>query len=222
MSKGKVYLIGAGPGDIGLITVKGLECLKKADVIVYDRLANPRLLSYKRNDCELIYVGKSPDRHTLTQDEINQVLVDEGLKGKNVVRLKGGDPYVFGRGGEEGEVLRAAGIEFEVVPGITSAISVPCYAGIPVTHRDFTSTFTVITGHEDPTKEDSSINWPRLATDPGTLIFLMGVWQSFQDCRAVNQIRQRSANADCFNSLGHQTGATGGYGDVSQYYRRSC
>ncbi|PWM52217.1 MAG: uroporphyrinogen-III C-methyltransferase, partial [Clostridiales bacterium] len=175
MSKGKVYLIGAGPGDIGLITVKGLECLKKADVIVYDRLANPRLLSYKRNDCELIYVGKSPDRHTLTQDEINQVLVDEGLKGKNVVRLKGGDPYVFGRGGEEGEVLRAAGIEFEVVPGITSAISVPCYAGIPVTHRDFTSTFTVITGHEDPTKEDSSINWPRLATDPGTLIFLMGV-----------------------------------------------
>ena len=152
MSKGKVYLIGAGPGDIGLITVKGLECLKKADVIVYDRLANPRLLSYKRNDCELIYVGKSPDRHTLTQDEINQVLVDEGLKGKNVVRLKGGDPYVFGRGGEEGEVLRAAGIEFEVVPGITSAISVPCYAGIPVTHRDFTSTFTVITGHEDPTK----------------------------------------------------------------------
>ena len=175
MSKGKVYLIGAGPGDTKLITVKGLECIQKADVIVYDRLANPRLLSYKRNDAELIYVGKSPDRHTLTQDEINQVLVDEGLKGKYVVRLKGGDPYVFGRGGEEAEVLRAHGIEFEVVPGITSAISVPNYAGIPVTHRDFTSTFTVITGHEDPTKEDSSINWARLATDPGTLIFLMGV-----------------------------------------------
>lgn len=175
MNKGKVYLIGAGPGDVKLITVKGLECIQKADVIVYDRLANPRLLSYKRNDCELIYVGKSPDRHTLTQDEINQVLVEQGLMGKYVVRLKGGDPYVFGRGGEEAEVLRAAGIEFEVVPGITSAISVPCYAGIPVTHRDFTSTFTVITGHEDPTKEDSSINWQRLATDPGTLVFLMGV-----------------------------------------------
>ena len=175
MTTGKVFLIGAGPGDIRLITVKGLECIQTADVIVYDRLANPRLLSYRRPDAELIYVGKSPDRHTLTQDEINQVLVDEGSKGKIVARLKGGDPYVFGRGGEEGEVLRAAGIPFEVVPGITSAISVPSYAGIPVTHRDFTSTFTVITGHEDPTKEDSSINWPRLAQDPGTLIFLMGV-----------------------------------------------
>lgn len=175
MSKGKVFLIGAGPGDIKLITVKGLDCIKQADVIVYDRLANPRLLSYKRSDAELIYVGKSPERHTLTQDEINQVLVEQGLLGKTVARLKGGDPYVFGRGGEEGEVLRLAGIAFEVVPGITSAIAVPSYAGIPVTHRDFTSTFTVITGHEDPTKEDSSINWSRLASDPGTLIFLMGV-----------------------------------------------
>lgn len=175
MTQGKVFLIGAGPGDIRLITLKGLECIQTADVIVYDRLANPRLLSYKKPDAELIYVGKSPDRHTLTQDEINQVLVEEGLKGKVVARLKGGDPYVFGRGGEEGEMLRAAGIPFEVVPGITSAIAVPSYAGIPVTHRDFTSTFTVITGHEDPTKEDSSINWQRLAQDPGTLIFLMGV-----------------------------------------------
>lgn len=175
MAEGKVYLIGAGPGDTKLITLKGIECIQKADVIVYDRLANPRLLSYKRSDCELIYVGKSPDRHTLTQDEINKVLVEEGLKGKIVTRLKGGDPYVFGRGGEEGEELRKAGIPFEVVPGITSAIAVPNYAGIPVTHRDFTSTFTVITGHEDPTKEDSSINWVRLAEDPGTLIFLMGV-----------------------------------------------
>lgn len=175
MSKGKVYLIGAGPGDIKLITVKGLECIQKADVIVYDRLANPRLLSYRRPDAELIYVGKSPDRHTLTQDEINRVLVEEGLKGKVVARLKGGDPYVFGRGGEEGEELRKAGVDFEEVPGITSAISVPAYAGIPITHRDFTSTFTVITGHEEPGKETSNINWPRLAQDPGTLVFLMGV-----------------------------------------------
>lgn len=175
MKNGKVYLIGAGPGDIKLITVKGLECIQKADVIVYDRLANPRLLSYRRPDAELIYVGKSPDRHTLTQEEINQVLVEEGLKGKIVARLKGGDPYVFGRGGEEGEELRKAGVAFEEVPGITSAISVPAYAGIPITHRDFTSSFTVITGHEEPGKETSNINWPRLAKDPGTLVFLMGV-----------------------------------------------
>lgn len=175
MSKGKVYLIGAGPGDIKLITVKGLECIQKADVIVYDRLANPRLLSYRRPDARLIYVGKSPDRHTLTQTEINQVLVEEGLNGNVVARLKGGDPYVFGRGGEEGEELRKAGVEFEEVPGITSAISVPAYAGIPITHRDFTSTFTVITGHEEPGKETSNVNWVRLAEDPGTLVFLMGV-----------------------------------------------
>ena len=175
MGQGKVYLIGAGPGDIKLITVKGLECIKKADIIVYDRLANARLLSYKREDAELIFVGKGPDKHTLTQDEINQVLVREAEKGKVVARLKGGDPYVFGRGGEEAEVLKSRNIPFEIVPGITSAIAVPAYAGIPVTHRDFTSTFTVITGHEDPTKEETNINWPRLASDPGTLIFLMGV-----------------------------------------------
>ena len=166
MNKGKVYLIGAGPGDVKLITVKGLECIQKADVIVYDRLANPRLLSYRKPEAKLIYVGKSPDRHTLTQDEINCVLVEEGLKGNVVARLKGGDPYVFGRGGEEGEELRKAGVAFEEVPGITSAISVPAYAGIPITHRDFTSTFTVITGHEEPGKETSNINWPRLAQDP--------------------------------------------------------
>ena len=171
MGQGKVYLIGAGPGDIKLITVKGLECIKKADIIVYDRLANARLLSYKREDAELIFVGKGPDKHTLTQDEINQVLVREAEKGKVVARLKGGDPYVFGRGGEEAEVLKSRNIPFEIVPGITSAIAVPAYAGIPVTHRDFTSTFTVITGHEDPTKEETNINWPRLASDPGTLIF---------------------------------------------------
>lgn len=175
MNKGKVYLIGAGPGDTKLITVKGLECIQKADVIVYDRLANPRLLRYRRADAELIYVGKSPDRHTLTQEEINRVLVEEGLKGKIVARLKGGDPYVFGRGGEEGEELRKAGVAFEEVPGITSAISVPAYAGIPITHRDFTASFTVVTGHEEPGKETSNINWSRLAMDPGTLVFLMGV-----------------------------------------------
>lgn len=175
MNKGYVYLVGAGPGDIGLITVKGLECIQRADVIVYDRLANPRLLSYARPDAKYIYVGKTPDHHTLKQEEINEVLVEEALKGQVVTRLKGGDPYVFGRGGEEGERLREAGVPFEVVPGITSAIAVPSYAGIPVTHRHLTSTFTVITGHEDPLKASSQINWQRLAEDPGTLIFLMGV-----------------------------------------------
>ena len=149
MNKGYVYLVGAGPGDIGLITVKGLECIQRADVIVYDRLANPRLLSYARPDAKYIYVGKTPDHHTLKQEEINEVLVEEALQGQVVTRLKGGDPYVFGRGGEEGERLREAGVPFEVVPGIT--------------------------GHEDPLKASSQINWQRLAEDPGTLIFLMGV-----------------------------------------------
>lgn len=172
---GKVYLVGAGPGDVGLLTVKGQDLMQEAEVVVYDRLANDRLLSLCPADTEYIYVGKTPDHHTLKQEEINEVLVDKAKEGKMVVRLKGGDPYVFGRGGEEAERLREAGIAFEVVPGITSAIAAPSYAGIPVTHRHLTSTFTVITGHEDPTKEDSQIHWSRLAEDPGTLIFLMGV-----------------------------------------------
>ncbi|MDW7651657.1 MAG: uroporphyrinogen-III C-methyltransferase [Bacillota bacterium] len=173
--QGIVYLVGAGPGDPGLITVKGLECIKKAEVLVYDRLASKRLLSFAPKNCELIYVGKLPDRHTLRQEEINQLLVDKGLEGKVVTRLKGGDPYVYGRGGEEGELLRANNVPFEVVPGITSAIAVPAYAGIPVTHRDCTSSFAVITGHEDPTKDQSSIAWDKIATGIGTLVFLMGV-----------------------------------------------
>lgn len=175
MSKGYVYLVGAGPGDPKLITIKGSECIAKADVLVYDRLASRRLLTLARSDCELIYVGKSPDRHTLKQEEINQVLVDKGLEGKIVTRLKGGDPFVFGRGGEEAEALLKAGIQYEVVPGITSAIAVPAYAGIPVTHRDLTSSFAVITGHEDPTKNETSIHWDHLAQSHGTLVFLMGM-----------------------------------------------
>lgn len=173
--QGIVYLVGAGPGDPGLITVKGLECIKKAEVLVYDRLASKRLLSYAPKNCEMIYVGKLPDRHTLRQEEINQLLVDKGLEGKVVTRLKGGDPYVYGRGGEEGELLRANNVPFEVVPGITSAIAVPAYAGIPVTHRDCTSSFAIITGHEDPTKDESSIAWDKISTGIGTLVFLMGV-----------------------------------------------
>jgi uroporphyrinogen III methyltransferase / synthase len=175
LNKGYVYLVGAGPGDPKLITIKGSECIAKAEVLVYDRLASRHLLNLARPNCELIYVGKSPDRHTLKQDEINQLLVDKGLEGKIVTRLKGGDPFVFGRGGEEAEALLDAGIPFEVVPGITSAISVPAYAGIPVTHRDLTSSFAVITGHEDPSKNETSIQWNHIARSHGTLIFLMGM-----------------------------------------------
>ncbi|SFG01835.1 uroporphyrinogen-III synthase [Desulfotomaculum arcticum] len=175
VNKGTVYLIGAGPGDPSLITVKGLVCIKQADVIVYDRLASPRLLDYRRPDAEIIFAGKQPDRHTLTQSEINELLVNKAKEGLAVARLKGGDPFVFGRGGEEAEELSKHGIPFEIVPGITSAVAVPAYAGIPVTHRDFTSSVSIITGNEDPTKENSNIEWAKLATGTGTLIFLMGM-----------------------------------------------
>ncbi|MCL4441304.1 MAG: uroporphyrinogen-III C-methyltransferase, partial [Firmicutes bacterium] len=174
-TKGFVYLVGAGPGDPGLITVKGLNCIRKADVLVYDRLASPRLLTYARPEAERIYVGKSPDRHAMVQEEINQLLVDKAKEGKVVTRLKGGDPFVFGRGGEEAELLVENHIPFEVVSGITSAISVPAYAGIPVTHRGYTSTLAIITGNEDPSKDDSSIAWDKIATGAGTLVFLMGM-----------------------------------------------
>ncbi len=172
--KGKVYLVGAGPGDPGLITLKGVKCLASADVVVYDRLVNPRLLGHARAEAEVIYAGKSPERHALKQNEINRLLVAKALEGKVVARLKGGDPFVFGRGGEEAEALREAGIPFEVVPGVTAAVAAPAYAGIPVTHRNFTSSFAVITGNEDPNKPDSAIDWEKL-TGSGTLVFLMGM-----------------------------------------------
>ncbi|WP_424768122.1 uroporphyrinogen-III C-methyltransferase [Paenibacillus sp. sgz302251] len=175
MEKGKVYLVGAGPGDPKLITVRGLECLKDCDVVVYDRLASPRLLRHLKPGTERIYVGKLPDRHTMKQEDINQLLVDLALQGKNVTRLKGGDPTIFGRVGEEAELLYDNGIEFEIVPGITSAIAVPAYAGIPVTHRDLASSLSIITGHESPDKLDRSIHWDKVTNATGTLIFLMGV-----------------------------------------------
>lgn len=172
---GIIYLIGAGPGDPGLITIKGAECIKKADTIVYDYLATVELLEYASKDAELIYVGKKGSDHTLTQDKINQLLVDKGLEGRVVARLKGGDPFIFGRGGEEIEEITKAGIAFEVVPGVTSAVSAPAYAGIPLTHRKFTSTVAFVTGHEDPTKKDSGIDWASLAKGIGTIVFLMGI-----------------------------------------------
>ena len=172
--KGKVYLVGAGPGDYKLMTLKGMECIKKADVIVYDRLANEKYLKEANENCEFIYVGKASSNHALPQDKINEVITNKAKEGKTVTRLKGGDPYVFGRGGEEAEFLLDNGIEFEVVPGITSAIGGLCYAGIPITHRDYASSFHVITGHLKDDENDE-LNWNALANNEGTLVFLMGI-----------------------------------------------
>ena len=172
-----VFLIGAGPGDPGLLTVKGKRCLEEADVVVYDALANPRLLQHAKPGAELIYVGKRAGQHTLPQEEIGRLLVERAKAGKVVARLKGGDPFIFGRGGEEAEELVAARVRFEVVPGVTAAVAAPAYAGIPLTHRDFTSTVAFVTGHEDPTKNESSIAWDKIATGIGTLVFFMGVGQ---------------------------------------------
>ncbi len=174
-TKGMVYLVGAGPGSPDLITVKGKECLQKADVIVYDYLASESLLSLAGKGAETIYAGKKSGRHFMSQEEINNLLVERANKGLTVVRLKGGDPFIFGRGGEEAMEFSRAGITFEIVPGVTSAIAVPAYAGIPLTHRDYSSTVCFITGHEDPTKEVSNINWDALTKSSGTLVFLMGI-----------------------------------------------
>jgi len=172
---GKVYLVGAGPGDPSLVSVKGLECLAQADVIIYDRLLDERLLDSASPEAERIYVGKTVGEHAREQREINQLLVDKTKNGKTVVRLKGGDPFVLGRGGEEAEALEHNHIPFEVVPGVSSAVAVPAYAGIPVTHRGLASSFAVVTGHEDPSKTSSSIAWEKLATGVDTLVFLMGM-----------------------------------------------
>ncbi|PIP38060.1 MAG: uroporphyrinogen-III C-methyltransferase, partial [Desulfobacterales bacterium CG23_combo_of_CG06-09_8_20_14_all_51_8] len=185
--RNKVYLVGAGPGDTGLLTLKGKACIEQADVIVYDYLAADELLAYARTDAEIIYAGKQGGDHTLTQSQINQLLVEKAREGRTVTRLKGGDPFIFGRGGEEIEALIDAGIPFEVVPGVTSAIAAPAYAGIPLTHRKYTSTVTFITGHEDPNKKDSSIRWKALADMGGTLVFLMGVKNL---PNIVNQLRE--------------------------------
>ncbi len=170
----KVYLTGAGPGDIELLTLKAHRVITEADVIIYDRLANPEMLEMAKSGCEFVYVGKEDGRHTLPQDEINEVIYQNALKHENVVRLKGGDPFVFGRGGEEGAYLKERGVAFEIIPGITSAISVPAYAGIPVTHRGVAVSFRVVTGHESPNKKESQIPWNNFKTND-TIIFLMGL-----------------------------------------------
>ena len=172
---GMVYLVGAGPGDYRLITLKGKQCLEKADVVICDYLADKRLLAFAPENVEYIYVGKKAGNHAMRQEDISQLIADKAKEGKCVVRLKGGDPFVFGRGGEEAEVLKNNGVNFEIVPGVTSAIAAPAYAGIPVTNRKVAVSFAVITGHEDPTKGKSDINWEKLSTAVDTLVFLMGV-----------------------------------------------
>src|SRR5438094_9019016 len=173
---GKVYLVGAGPGDPGLVTLRAKECIENADVIVYDHLANPEMLSWAREDAEIIYAGKEPgEDQNLGQREINALLIEKAGERKQVVRLKGGDPFVFGRGAEEAQAIAEAGIPFEVVPGITSAVAGPAYAGIPITHRAHNSHVTFFTGHEDPTKTESAIDYAALAKLGGTQVMLMGV-----------------------------------------------
>ncbi|OPY65062.1 MAG: Uroporphyrinogen-III C-methyltransferase [Syntrophorhabdus sp. PtaU1.Bin002] len=172
---GRVYLVGAGPGDLKLITLRGLELIQRADVIIYDFLVNPRLLDFCREGAEIIYVGKQASHHELPQPDINNLIIQKTRENEVVVRLKGGDPFIFGRGGEEAQVLAENGIPFEIIPGITSAIAVPAYAGIPLTHREYASTVAFITGHEDEKKVTSTIRWEELAAGPDTLVFLMGV-----------------------------------------------
>jgi uroporphyrinogen III methyltransferase/synthase len=173
-SKGTVYLVGAGPGDAGLLTLRGAELLRRADVVVYDALVNPELLQLAPKTAEIIYGGKRARSHSLPQEELNRLLISKAREGKTVVRLKGGDPYVFGRGGEEAEQLADAGLDFEVVPGVSSFVAVPNYAGVPLTHRDFASRLTLLTGHAEPGTEAASIDWPQVARTPGTKVIMMG------------------------------------------------
>lgn len=185
MEPGKVYLVGAGPGDPKLLTVYGLECIQKSDVIAYDRLVNPKLLEYAKDSAELIFCGKSPGKHHLIQDEIHTLLVNKAMEGKTVTRLKGGDPFVFGRGGEEAEVLARHGIHYEIVPGVTAGIAASAYAGIPVTHRDYATSFAIVTGHGRANKGTDHLNWPALAQGIDTVAFYMGVGNLPHICKQL-------------------------------------
>jgi uroporphyrinogen III methyltransferase / synthase len=182
---GVVYLVGAGPGDPGLMTARSLELIAAADAVFYDRLIPPGALAGAREDAELVYVGKQPGVPSVPQEEIGERLIEAARAGRSVVRLKGGDPFVFGRGGEEAEALREAGVEFEVVPGVTAGVAATAYAGIPVTHRDDASAVAFVTGHEDPEKTESALDWPALARFPGTLVFYMGVKRLEENAAAL-------------------------------------
>lgn len=220
--KGTVYLIGAGPGDPGLMTIKGREALGKSDVVVYDYLVNPKLLSLAREDAEIIYVGKKAGSKEKSQGEINRLLVARAIKGKTVARLKGGDPFVFGRGGEEAEALSRKGIRFEIIPGVTSASAVPAYAGIPLTHRDVTSSFAVVTGHEDPSKNGSSIPWDALSKI-GTVVFLMGMRNIGSNMRKLMENGKASGTPAAVITWGtypSQVTATGTVGNIARVVKK--
>ncbi len=214
-----IYLAGSGPGDPGLFTLKGVRCMQEADAVVYDRLAPEALLSYARPDAERIYVGKRPGEPTMPQEEINALLVGLGRAGKTVVRLKGGDPYVFGRGGEEAQELARAGLPFEVVPGITSGIAAPAYAGIPVTHRGVSTSVAFITGHEDPTKGGSDVDWKRIANGAETLVLYMGVARLKEICAGlISGGRDLETPVCCirWGTLPEQRTVTGTLGDIAE------
>ncbi|MBM7654238.1 uroporphyrinogen-III C-methyltransferase [Neobacillus cucumis] len=219
MKTGNVFLVGAGPGDVGLITVKGLEAIKQAEVILYDRLANPKLLEYAGNDCELIYCGKLPDRHTLRQESINELLVQKALAGKIVVRLKGGDPGVFGRVGEEAAALAEYQIPFEIVPGISSGIAAPLYAGIPVTHREHAESFAVVTAHDKSDAGKPLLDWEGLARGVDTIAFYMGVGNLPYICENLIQHGKPSSTPVIlihWGTFGRQKTLQGTLADISE------
>jgi uroporphyrinogen III methyltransferase/synthase len=216
---GRCYLVGAGPGDLGLVTLRAKQCIERADVVVYDYLCNPEMLKWAPEKAEIIYAGKKAGAHTLTQEEINQLLVAKTRGGQQVVRLKGGDPFLFGRGGEEAQALAEAKVPFEVVPGVTSAIAAPAYAGIPVTHRGITSHVTFFTGHEDPGKAESSIDFSALAKLGGTQVMLMGVERIEA---VVQQMMEQGVRADLpvalvrWGTTGRQQNLTGTLQNIAQ------
>src|SRR5438094_343010 len=218
-SSGEVYLVGAGPGDPGLVTLRAKECIENANVIVYDHLANPETLSWTRDDAEIIYAGKEPGGSQLSQQQINALLIEKAREGKQVVRLKGGDPFVFGRGAEEAQAIADAGIPFEIVPGITSAIAGPAYAGIPMTHREHNSHVTFFTGHEDPAKAETAIDYAALAKLGGTQVMLMGVERLGS---ITNEMLKQGVRSDLPVALirsattGKQETLTGSLSDLAQ------
>jgi uroporphyrinogen III methyltransferase/synthase len=218
-TKATVYLVGAGPGDLGLVTLRAKECIKNADVIVYDHLANPEMLNWARDDAEIVYAGKEAGGSQLSQQQINAILIDKAREGKQVVRLKGGDPFVFGRGAEEAQAIADAGIPFEIVPGITSAIAGPAYAGIPMTHREHNSHVTFFTGHEDPAKAESAIDYAALAKLGGTQVMLMGVERLGS---ITNEMLKHGVSGDLPVALvrsattGQQQTLTGTLSDIAQ------
>ena len=209
-----VYLIGAGPGDADLITLKAVKALNKADVILYDYLANEEILAHAPKTAEKIYVGKKAGEHYKTQDEINELIIKQAQNHENVVRLKGGDPFVFGRGGEEILALMEHGIKFEVIPGVTSAIGAPTSIGLPVTHRAVATSLTIVTGHEDPTKEESQVHWDYTAD---TLVILMGIGNIKENTAEIMKYRPADTPVCAIESgtLPNQNLVFGTLGDIS-------